>query len=150
MGTGLDRRLPSKSRANDSGAVRIDIGGHLQYFTRRRDHHLPGLDHNELPIGIPKVPENPDSLGLAVRGGEDCEMVNLRQRETGVQIRVYDDCRDVVGLTTREDVRIEGNRSHLPVVEAAESSGRLRVLKREGALDVLGAVGPRWRASSSG
>jgi hypothetical protein len=123
MGTGLDRRLPPKSRADDSGAVRIDIGGHLQDFSCRRDHQLPGLDHNELPIGIPKVPDNPDRLGLAVRGGEDCEMVHLRQREAGVQIRVYDDCRDVVGLTAREDDRVQGNRSNLPVVEVAESPG---------------------------
>src|SRR5262250_2997535 len=144
MVTTLDRRLSPKGRADDSGVVRIEVGGHLQDFAYRRDHHLPGLDHNEFSIGIPKVPENPDSLGLAIRTGEDCEMVDLRQRETGVQIRVYDESRDVVGLrAVREDDRVQGNGGHLPVVEVTESPGRLRVLKREGALDVLGAVGPR-------
>jgi hypothetical protein len=82
-------------------------------------------------------------------------MVNLRQREPGFQIRVYDDSRDVVGLRAREDDRVEGNRSHLAVVEVAESPGRLWVLKRKGALNVLGlsahaAVLPVAGASTPG
>ena len=84
------------------------------------------------------MPENSDRLGLAVRRGENCELVDLRQREAGVQICVDDGGRNVVGLRAIEDDRIEGNRSHLPVVKVAESPGRLRVLKRKGALDVLG------------
>src|SRR5260370_1092408 len=69
---------------------------HLHDFACGRDHQLPDLDHDEFPIGSPKVPENPDSLGLA-RSGEHCEVVGLRQRETGVQIRVCVVNREVVG-----------------------------------------------------
>jgi hypothetical protein len=34
---------------------------------------LPGLVHDELPIGVAKVPENPDGLGPA-RSGEHREV----------------------------------------------------------------------------
>src|SRR5690348_5218679 len=53
-GTELDRRLSPKVRADDGGADRIDVGGDLQDFTCGRDDQLPGLDHNEFPVGIPK------------------------------------------------------------------------------------------------
>ena len=95
MGAVLSRGLSPKGRANDRGAVRIDSRGHLYDCAGRRDHQLPGLDHNELPVGIPKVPDNPDRLGLAVRRGEHCELVGLRQRETGVQICVGDGSREL-------------------------------------------------------
>src|SRR5215813_4244019 len=146
----LDHGLPPKGRADDSGAVRSDMGGHLQDFARGRDHQLPGLDHDELPSGIPKVPEKPDSLGLA-RSGEHGEVAVLRQRETGVQIRVCVGKQDVVSLAAREDDRVQGNRRRLPVCEVAESPGwQWRGIKRKGGHDVLRAVGPRCRAPAAG
>src|SRR5215471_14647010 len=123
MGATLSRGLSPKGRANNSGFVRIDSRRHLYNFACRRGHQLPGLDYNKLPVGIPKMPENPDRLGLAVRRGENREMVDFRQRETGFQIRVYDGSRNVVGLRASKYYRVQGNRSHFPVVEIAKGPG---------------------------
>ena len=70
MSATLNRGLSAKGRANDSGRVRIDGRGHLHDFACRRDHQLPGLDHDELPIGVAEVPENPDGQLVVVQSGQ--------------------------------------------------------------------------------
>jgi hypothetical protein len=67
MDTALARGVSPQGRANDSAGVRIDVGGKLQDFARGCDNHqLPGFDHNELSISIPKVKEKPDLLSSTV------------------------------------------------------------------------------------
>jgi hypothetical protein len=76
-----------------------------------------------------------------------CEVVGLRQRETGGRIRVRDVKMDVIDHPVREDEHIVGDRTYIAEVEVAELVGRDCKIKWRSAFDVLGPVGPRCRAS---
>lgn len=76
-------------------------------------------------LGIPKVPFNPDILDLAVCSDDQGEVVGLRQRETGVHIRVCGVNHILIDLpAVREDDRVHGKRELVVVGEVAEIASR--------------------------
>jgi hypothetical protein len=127
------------------------LRGKPQNIALAIEHRLPGVDHNELSVGSPEGKVKPDLLGLAVCGGDSChEAVGLGQRETGVPIRVRELNRDVMDRLVREDDRVVGKRSDDVEGKVAELAGLECEVTCFGAFDVLGAAGPRCRASSDG
>jgi predicted RNA-binding Zn ribbon-like protein len=82
------RWVSAEGRAEDRCGVRIDVRRELQDLAGGGEHQLPGLNHDDLSVGVPEVPEDPHLLVLAVRRGEAREVVGLGQREIGVEVRV--------------------------------------------------------------
>jgi hypothetical protein len=93
----LGRAAPER-RTDHGGKVEVDVGSHLEKLAGAGvEQHLSSLDDHEVAARITQVPEDPH-LPNSLRSGVelDCEVVELAEREAGIDVRVRLDQRDVL------------------------------------------------------